>query len=406
MKSAETLLNEVSKHRGPGDNFAHNSYGVLITSTNSHSEKVKYNGPRGGRLAPITHPYLGPNSWIRIMPEVLTSAMVGIRAENGEAFIQSYLQESDSDNTSAELPTVVATQNEQFYYRTLEEGEIDITSKGIASTFYSKNGTLEMRGGVNSAKFDADRMEIKFRSPTHQKAILGHKRQDVGNEERFGVVRRPNSLSDRLVTLDTLQDIIKVQPPTIAGLAGGLTEFAKEYLRIIKARNGETLVDHREGNVIDDDGTEMESDTTGNKLRSITKYGTKFSQETSFEVDEEGNIVLNLPITATKGGIVNIGQGPALGGNLEVSISLDMLINVGKTIVMDALQEIELTGPQFNANTLLVSLVKGADTPAVRGTELSTWLSTHTHQTLVGPTSPPVQAPTLPIILSQFLTIR
>lgn len=422
MKSAETALNNAKALRGQGDALATMPYGIVITSTDSHSEEVKYQGPRGGSPTAVTHPYLGPNSWIRVMPEARTSAVMGTRGEDGEPFIQAYIQESNIENRSADLPTVTATEEEKFHYRALREGEIDIMSRGVAGSFFARNGNLELRGGATSMTLAADRLETRMRAPTHQHAILGHKRQEVGNEERFGVVRRPNSLSDRIVTNSTIQDIIKVNPPTLAGMAGGLTEFAKEYLRVIKAKNGETIIDHREGNVIDDDGTEIESDVTGNKLRHRSKYGTKLSEETIFEVDEEGNVILNIPILASEGAILNVGSGPMTGADLKITVARDVLISVGKAIVLDALQNIDITtkttltaealqeiefkGPKFSANNVLVSLAQGADTPAVRGQPLVDWLTSHTHPTAVGPSGPPVQIPTLPTILSTVVTLK
>lgn len=422
MKSPESTLNDARAQRGQGDALALMPYGIVITSTDSHSEEVKYEGPRGGSPTPVTHPYLGPNSWIRVMPESRTTAIMGTRGEDGEPFIQAYVQETNLENKSSDLPTVTATEEEKFHYRALREGEIDIMSRGVAGSFYSRGGNLELRGGATSMSFDAFRIETRMRAPTHQRAILGNKRQEVGNEERFGVVRRPNSLSDRVVTNATIQDIISVEPPTVAGLVGGISEHAKEYLRIIKAENGETLVDHREGNVIDDDGTDMESDITGNKLRHRSKYGTKLSEETVFEIDEEGNVTLTVPTTATKGAVLNVGSGPMVGTDLEITIARDTLLSVGKTIIIDALQnidistktkltidaiqEIEFTGAKFTANNILVALAQGADNPAVLGNMLVQWLTSHTHPTAVGPSGPPVQIPTLPTILSSVVTLK
>lgn len=403
----ETTRDAVKSRRGQQDAFAHKAYGIVITSTNSNSEEIKYQGPRGGSLTPVTHPYLGPNSWIRIMPEAGTSAIMGSRAENGEPYIQAYTRELDSATKGDPLPVVLATTKGKFFYRSLQEGEIDIMSRGIAGAFFARGGNLELRGGAVSMCFDAERLEIGSRAPTHQRAILGNKRQEVGDEERFGVVRRPNSLSAlKPITNSTIQDIISVVPPTLAGLITGPQEFAKEYLRIIRTKSGDTLTDYREGVVVDDDGTLMTSDTTGNNLRTRYKVGTKLGEETLTEVDEEGNIVVTVPATASTGIKVKVGMGPLLGTDIEFSIAKDVLVSVGKSIVMDALQNIEFTGPEFSANTLLVNLVKGADTPAVRGQPLFDWLLSHTHPTAVGPSSPPVQAATLPTILSQFCKLK
>jgi hypothetical protein len=52
-----------------------------------------------------------------------------------------------------------------------------------------------------------------------------------------------------------------------------------------------------------------------------------------------------------------------------------------------------------------VELADGADTPAVRGRELDTWLKSHTHGTAWGPSSPPLSPPP-PTILSKNVKLK
>jgi hypothetical protein len=52
-----------------------------------------------------------------------------------------------------------------------------------------------------------------------------------------------------------------------------------------------------------------------------------------------------------------------------------------------------------------VELGAGADTPAVRGRELDTWLKAHTHGTAWGPSSPPLSPPP-PTILSKNVKLK
>jgi hypothetical protein len=58
-----------------------------------------------------------------------------------------------------------------------------------------------------------------------------------------------------------------------------------------------------------------------------------------------------------------------------------------------------------NVNAMMVNLAQGADSPAVRGTDLMAWLSTHTHLCAVGPTLPPTIPPT-PSILSPVVKLK
>jgi hypothetical protein len=407
-RSSGSIKSRLNASRGRQDSFAHKATSALITSTNSRSEKVDYEGPAGGSMTPITHPYLGTNSWIRVMPESLTTVIIGSRAEDGEPYIQAYIRDPVLDQKS-EVPYIKATEDEKFYYRILEEGEIDIMSPGIAGSYYSKSGNLELRGGVVSLTLNHYDLEAQSRAPTHLRTIMGNKRQEVGDEERFGVVRRPNSLSESVVTNDTIKDVITVAPSGGGAIGAGLAsvtgnlEYAKEYLRIIRDGSGFSLVDHREGNVIDDDGTIMESDITGNPLRSRTKYGTTLKTATVTEVDEEGNVTLTLPITSTKG---FIGKFPS--SSIDLTIGKDILASVLRNIVIkviekmetstkeflvNALTKAEITGPTFNANTTSVNLVIGADNHLIRGEDFFNLIFLpHTHNTPTGVSSPVLSA--------------
>jgi hypothetical protein len=398
-RSPESTINRIVSGRGKSDAMSNKAASAIITSTDSYSEKVTYNGAAGGSSTPVTHPYLGPNSWIRIMPESLTTAIIGSRAEDGEPYIQAYLRDP-SQNTNKELPVVNATRDEKFYYRPLNEGEIDLSSSGIANIFLSKTGNLELRGGPVSVVLNSDRLETQMLSPTHMRGVHGYKRQDIVNQERFGVVQRPNSKSSDLVTDDTIWDVIKVAPA--GGLVGdavaaatGNMEWAQEYLRVLKNKKGILLVDHREGNVIGDDGEVVNSDATGNPLRCQIRYGTTLKTETVFDVDEDGNIAVSLPVTSTKG---IIGQVPM--ASIDLTIGKDFAVKVLRSIVLDVLSSLDITGPVCNINTLAVNIVKGADQHMVRGEDLVQWLVAHQHPTAMGPSGAPLTGATLPTILS------
>lgn len=347
---------------------------AVVTSTNPAKEELTYLATIGGSTIPISHPYLGPNSWLRIMPEQGTSCMIARRAENGEPYVSAYFRGSIS---SAETYTR-ATQQDKFYYKPLQEGEIDMATQGIANVYLSKRGTLELRGGSTSVKLHADRGEIEARSPTHLKAILGNKRQAVGDEERFGVIQRPGALNKTFPGQTTIRNIVETTPGF----------FAKEYLRNIKSEGpvaNLTLIDHREGDVYDDSGTELKA-STGKKLRSVTKYGTEIpSVYMTTEVDVDGNIAVTLPRTAVQGLNVSAEAGHAkftVGQDFSAVAKQSVLLS-GADLDFKAKASTVLTSPTVEVKSKTSTTVvspsiklgsKQASHPAVHGDVLTQWL--------------------------------
>jgi hypothetical protein len=100
--------------------------------------------------------------------------------------------------------------------------------------------------------------------------------------------------------------------------------------------------------------------------------------------DEHGNVV-----TMDKDGIKLKDKS---GNYVQISASGEVTIKSSGAVTVES--------PKLVANTQLVSLTTGADSPAVRGTDLMRWLLTHTHGSAMGPTSPPVVPPP-PTILAQ-----
>lgn len=397
--------NEIQKMlREQGQPLSKGANSSVVTSSNSEKEEITYSSGFNSAKIPVTHPYFGPNSWIRIMPERGTKCLIDRRAEDGEPFISSYIGENTAQSY------IKSTEDEEFYYRSLREGEVDIASPGIANAFFSRRGTLELKGGATSLNLSHENLEISARAPTHTKAILGNKRQEVGDEERFGVVVRPGSQNIKFPGQPTIRNIVEKLP----------LFYAKEYLRIIRSDGpiaGVTLIEHREGDVYDDSGLPITSKNSGRNLRSQTKYGTEVPGiTTDVEIDVDGNITVSLPPSAIKGLALNV-LGP---GNVEFTIGKDFLATVTKNVALQVLSNISMngsqidltalvqtvvSGPVFNADTTTVSLATGADTPAVRGTDLVNWLLTHTHGTGVGPSGPPITPPP-PAVLSTVVKLK
>jgi hypothetical protein len=116
----------------------------------------------------------------------------------------------------------------------------------------------------------------------------------------------------------------------------------------------------------------------------------------------------NNQIKVVDSGGSSVTLGPA---NITLLAKDGSSVAVGsKNVTMVAMQGGTVTGASFNAKVGGVFLADGADSPAVRGRDLMTWLgqlivwlATHTHPTPAGPSSPPAAPPPTPppTILSQ-----
>lgn len=74
-------------------------------------------------------------------------------------------------------------------------------------------------------------------------------------------------------------------------------------------------------------------------------------------------------------------------------------IETSKDVIIDKAATCKINAGQ-------VTIADGADSPAVRGSNLKTWLESHTHPTAVGPSGPPVQASSLQTILSNNVKVK
>lgn len=302
--------------------YSRRPYGVVLTTINPRRDQMTFEGPRSGRTIPIAHPYLGPTSWIRVMPERSTRMIINSRADSGEPFVVAYLAEDSAENA------IDSTyERNQFYYRRLREGEIAIASPGIAEQHFARGGTMSFRAGPLTQVMNVERLEITSKAPTVITRALDNTFNEVSSEIRFGVAKRINSS-------DSTQDsFIKVTPE-------GATEqvFAKEYLRNVQSKASPfTLVDHREGHVIDDSGTEETSMVTGKKLRSRTKWGTANARDALAEVDIDGNINVKIPTGASYGFNLEVEETDA-----KVIVGRDEMHNVGRNLMFDVTQSLSI----------------------------------------------------------------
>lgn len=357
--SAGRIIRDARRHFATELQYATRPYGVVTTATNPQTDSISYTGPRAGRTVPITHPYLGPASWIRVMPERSTRMILDSRADSGETFTSAYMVENSAERL------IRATYNDnRFFYRRLQESEIDITSRGLASAHFAADGTLSLRGGPILQTLDVPKLEANLKAPTIIQRTLDNNISEISSEMRFGVVKR-------FTDTDQAQELwVKVTPD------GGDEVFAKEYLRHISSKAPPyNLVDHREGHVVANDGTEPTSATTGKKLRSRTVYGTVRSEETISEVDVEGNVNITLPDNASYGYNVNVSRT-----DIKMSAGRDAIHSVSRNFLVDAEQTVELEGQRIKHG-------QGASSQGalIRGEDMRSWLRDAVVLTATGP---------------------
>ncbi len=315
----------VAMVRGITDRMSQMSSGAVVVSSNPKTGKVTYGGARGRQESPVTHPYMGPTSWIRVSPERSTKMIISYRGENLEPYISSYVAEDIEGSSNTSL--LEATEAGKFYYRVLKEGEIQITSTGIADISALANGNLELRGGGAFITLDNTNLEIRQEAPVHRRSTLDSPLIGIGDEERFGVVTRPSPA-------DTTTRIMVT--------SGG--KPAKEYIRHLTHESLRVpMIDHREGIVIDDSGVPVL--TSGAKTRLRSRYGTTSGQTVDFVIDENGNTSVKIP-QCDKGLSVTLMQTDmkfTIGKNFNVTVTQNIGISAGPKVRVDA-QLIELAG--------------------------------------------------------------
>lgn len=256
----------------------------VVVTVNPEKDSYTFLGAEGKSREeiPIHQPYLTADSWIRACPPRGSGVRVFQKLEENDV-VQSF------DMPKRDVLIEKYRQGKGIY-RPIYPGEFEISSSGIAQTYWSNKGRWEARGGSISVYLDNQKLEAGFHAPLHRRMAHAHVSNEIKDEERFGVVTRPiNAIETKYIKNND-------------------DEFSKEYLRVIN-RNAFKLVDRREGDVIDDEGDTIESEITGKALRSRTFYYTKNGQEVIIEFDEEGNANLILPSDATEGGYVEIPSG-------------------------------------------------------------------------------------------------
>ena len=357
--------------------------GVVSVDHDSSNEKVGLSYHAGQATLDTLHPYLGADSWIRAGAEAGQFMLAAQRPDSQAPDLLAYSGQNNSVRVEAYEAGV-------GLYRPLAPGEIELHSKGLAQTHYSRRPTLEQRGGVVRDWLDQDRLEAGARAPLHARHLHLKRSSTMGDEERLGVVTRPVSATETKYVrsgrvIDPAFGANFVASAVASGIVAEPGPWAKEHTRILKsgALTPEKLIDIREGDVIDDAGEVMNLRKSGEPLRFKGEWFTEGALGGALYVgiDKDGNFSVSLPDDATVGGDVSIPAGDfslQLGANHFVQVQTDYtLATTDGTVAIDAQTGFSLTVPDGSivmapSATLDIG---GADEPAVLGNELLDFLT-------------------------------
>lgn len=226
----------------------------------------------------VRHPYIGPNSWIRVMPERGTMALTMQRGDDIREEIFGYI--------APQAHIRIRQYKEGLrLYRPLDSGELELMSSGRAYAFFGGRGDIELRGGAIRHDLMQSNLEIRSIAPTHNRRLHKASSAVVGHEERFGAVKRPDTQKPNL-----LQKYVRQSDNT----------FSIEYSRWLSTTTGTALMELQEGHVVDTAGQFVKQASTNKTLRSHKGWFHKQSGHLMFQVDEELNVLLSNASQATE----------------------------------------------------------------------------------------------------------
>ena len=317
-------------------------YFGFVKEYNAAADTTLVDSHGGRRILFNPQPHLGRTAWMRAAPEGGMGTLLITRSDTQEpenmrwwhadTKLRLQLFRENVDSLLSGSGQLVSREA----FRPLQSGEIDIASKGGAQLFMGNRPHLDMRAGIIRFTMDQDETEINAKAPIHVRQNHQHKSSEIGDEERFGVVKRPDAGS----TID------KFYPDPDGKRDDERVGFAKEHL--IRMTNPQLtpphiLFDTRTGHVIDDYGIPYRLDDSGEKLRVRGEYWTPAETSVLLQLDELGNFKIEHPVQATTGGkfilpsgnmIAEIGLvDPSdfkrfIGRNEEVDILVDKIQNI------------------------------------------------------------------------------
>jgi len=309
--------------------------------------KVSAFGTTGAPEFAVRHPFLGIKSWIRAMPEPGTTVLTQRRGDLDQQEIFGYI--------SHQLAAVakIALKDRNIPFRILHAGEIDIMSRGMSSAYFGDAGDVEIRGGMISQTLSQTDLEHSALSPTFHRRLHQHDPVTLGQEERFGVVKRfnpifPNSMTRIIQNLDG--------------------SFPIEYGRWLKATDllGLDLVSLQEGSAVYNElGIETLQTSTNRTLRHKKTYNHKLAGNLTFEIDEELNIFMRNTSTANE---TKIDFG--LVNNVETKMNKLKMTGLDSAS-LNFLKSMTMKSLKVRVNSADIGFGSSPSNPAVLGNNLT-----------------------------------
>lgn len=363
---------------------------ATITSVNPRTETMEVEHVGGPQTIRQLHPFLGRDVWHRVGTAPGQQVLLAMRHDSKSPEATSYYQSMGRQDSGEER--VQRYENGLDAYRPLAIGEQELASSGVAQAFFGRRPVLDVRGGAIRSWWDQDKLEHGTRAPTHVRQLHLNTAGEIGDEERFGVVSRPamgtsgkskwkskyiDAPAGAAAAANSAQSVSSATDaaaggtaPSQAELLAGTSSFAKEKLYVIRAATGPqgTIVDHREGHVIDDEGQPVQG-KTGKNLRLQKKYFGGVSQ-TPFmiQVDEDGNAYIELPDTATEGVNIQVPMGKIKFKSGTASVE-GILDGVAGTMELTASQTAKIKGvteAKLDGGTVKIGQTDTATHPAMR----------------------------------------
>lgn len=297
----------------------------------------------------ISHPYMGVNSWIRVMPEAGTEVLTVDRGDAPSDVIITYMANSM-------IPRLKAARQGKQLLRVLNPGEIELMSSGRAYAFLSDAGDIELRGGMIRLDVLQTEQELTCLSPTYVRRLHLNEPDKLTYTERFGVVKRPDTTLP-----NAMQQYVRRTP------SGSTTkEFAFEYGRWLSDGAGNILCTLQEGHVYDESAAEKKQGSTNKPLRYerllIDKTG---NQDITVQADEELNLYYSNSSNTSKEAKLSFGSLVTL----DVSTN-QYKMSVTKTGNIRYGTSLTLTSPKVDIKSSNVNFGNNPIIPAVLGTPL------------------------------------
>jgi hypothetical protein len=271
---------------------------ATITTVSPDHESMSFD--IGSQDSQVAHPFVSGNAWFRSMPSTGTRCTVSFNQTLQRYEFVAYTQTGEQASNRLE-----AYRNRKSTYRPLAEGEHELQSSGTVNEFWGERPVKTGRAGPVTWSYDADKLEAVTTSPTH--IMRGHRHQTdrIGNEIRFGAIKRPTSAVNEQYAL-----VAPFSNPAIDSYV-----YAYEYLVNLANDNDAPLIDFRAGEVYENTltpGTPSAKPALSKKnslpLRARYRYhatlepgGLPAPGSTDIEIDCLGNVSVALSDTAVIG---------------------------------------------------------------------------------------------------------